>query len=204
MTRRRDFLVQLGAAAAALAPATLHAGVPNDRSAWDTAWLDRLAEARWRVVFNATEIAEGTVFDAADAFVDGYREVHGARDGEARPVVVCRRSGTPLAMGDALWERYAIGELTRVADRATGAPARRNVYLPDKIAPLRKQGLIVLACSVSLRSWSSRFAEKSGRPVDDVLADVKANLVPGAIPVPSGIWALVRAQNAGCAYMNGI
>jgi intracellular sulfur oxidation DsrE/DsrF family protein len=27
--------------------------------------------------------------------------------------------------------------------------------------------------------------------------------VPGAILVPSGIYALIRAQNAGCAYMQG-
>jgi intracellular sulfur oxidation DsrE/DsrF family protein len=188
MTRRRDFLVQLGAAAA-LRPAAL-AAAPND-SEWDTAWLDRLAEARWRVVFNATELADGSALDAADAVLDGYREVHGARDGEARPVVVYRRSGTPLAMGDALWERYAVTD------------ARRNPYLPNKIVPLQRRGLVLLVCSVSLRSWSSRFAEKSGRPAEDVLADVKANLVPGAIPVPSGVWALVRAQNAGCAYMNG-
>jgi intracellular sulfur oxidation DsrE/DsrF family protein len=32
---------------------------------------------------------------------------------------------------------------------------------------------------------------------------LKANLIPGAIIVPSGIFALIRAQNAGCAFMAG-
>jgi intracellular sulfur oxidation DsrE/DsrF family protein len=41
------------------------------------------------------------------------------------------------------------------------------------------------------------------RDVEEVQKDVRANLVPGAILVPSGIYALIRAQNAGCAYMPG-
>jgi hypothetical protein len=38
---------------------------------------------------------------------------------------------------------------------------------------------------------------------DEVRAELRANLVPGAILVPSGIYALIRAQNAGCAFMPG-
>ncbi len=34
-------------------------------------------------------------------------------------------------------------------------------------------------------------------------AELDANLVSGAILVPSGIYALIRAQNAGCAFMQG-
>jgi intracellular sulfur oxidation DsrE/DsrF family protein len=35
------------------------------------------------------------------------------------------------------------------------------------------------------------------------MAEARANLIPGAIVVPSGIYALIRAQNAGCAFMPG-
>jgi hypothetical protein len=36
-----------------------------------------------------------------------------------------------------------------------------------------------------------------------VQSEVRAGLVPGAILMPTGVFALVRAQNAGCAYMKG-
>jgi len=43
----------------------------------------------------------------------------------------------------------------------------------------------------------------ANRKADEVRAEARANLIPGAILVPSGIYALIRAQNAGCAFMPG-
>jgi intracellular sulfur oxidation DsrE/DsrF family protein len=39
--------------------------------------------------------------------------------------------------------------------------------------------------------------------VDEVRAEFRANLVPGATLVPNGVYGVIRAQNAGCAYMPG-
>ncbi len=53
---------------------------------------------------------------------------------------------------------------------------------------------------------AARFAggRKKGRQAGVwQLRDARAQLIPGAIVVPSGIYALIRAQNAGCAYMQG-
>jgi intracellular sulfur oxidation DsrE/DsrF family protein len=52
-------------------------------------------------------------------------------------------------------------------------------------------------------SMGYSFAQKTGRDVEEVRKEVRENLVPGAIAVPSGIFALIRAQNAGCAFMQG-
>jgi intracellular sulfur oxidation DsrE/DsrF family protein len=52
-------------------------------------------------------------------------------------------------------------------------------------------------------SWSRGLAKATQQNVDEVVKDLKANLVAGAILVPSGIYALIRAQNAGCAFMLG-
>jgi intracellular sulfur oxidation DsrE/DsrF family protein len=35
---------------------------------------------------------------------------------------------------------------------------------------------------------------------DDVMKDFKANLIPGVQIVPSGVWAVGRAQEHGCKY----
>ena len=63
--------------------------------------------------------------------------------------------------------------------------------------------MISLVCNISLRNMGRRFAEQANRNVEEVQQEVRTNLVPGAIIVPSGIYALIRAQNAGCAFMPG-
>ena len=63
--------------------------------------------------------------------------------------------------------------------------------------------MICLVCNIALGNWSARAAKRTNKKTEDVIADAKANLVPGTIIVPSGIYALIRAQNAGCAFMPG-
>lgn len=221
---RRTFLGQLGMAATALAASgsvgPLAAEVPHAgdgptrrrRSPWDTSWIDKLAKAQYRVVIDGDTIADGAAQDIALAFLDDYHEVHDTRDDETRPVIVYRRNGTPIAFNDSIWERYAIGEDTKITDSATKAPIRRNPFwkskpgTPDgaeKLETLQARGLIVLVCNIAMGNWARGMAEKTHRNADEVRAEVKANLIPGALLVPSGKFALIRAQNAGCAYMRG-
>jgi len=56
---------------------------------------------------------------------------------------------------------------------------------------------------VALSNLASRTARKLQRDAEAVKAEWRENLIPGAILVPSGIYALIRAQNAGCAFMPG-
>jgi hypothetical protein len=217
MAHRREFLAQVGLAAAAIAfdaDEMRAASAPTTGSPWDTSWLDRLASAQYRVVFNASDIADGAAMDYAAGFLDAYHEVHGTTDAQTRPVIVFRRMGTVMGLNDMLWEKYGVGEDRKINDSATHLPAKRNVFwkaapgaspeaAAEKIETLHKRGMISLVCAIAAGNVARSFAEKSGRPVDAVREEVKANLVPGAILVPSGIYALIRAQNAGCAYMQG-
>lgn len=217
MARRREFLTQVGLAAAAIAfdaEEMRAASGTNGESPWDTSWLDRLAAAQYRVVFNASDIADGAAMAYASTFFDNYHEAHGTTDAQTRPVIVFRRLGTVMALNDMLWEKYSIGEDRKVNDSATHAPAKRNVFwkaapgaspeaASDKIETLHSRGMISLVCNIAAMNVGYSLAQKSGRDVEEVRREVKANLVPGAILVPSGIYALIRAQNAGCAYMQG-
>jgi intracellular sulfur oxidation DsrE/DsrF family protein len=190
----------------------LRAESAPQQSNWDTSWLDRLAKARYRVVFNANAIDDGGAFSHTSTFFDQYHEVHNTADAETLPVVVFRRLGTPMALNDHLWDRYELGKETKTDDPDTGAAARRNVFwragrsagnTATKIETLHKRGMISLVCNISLGSMGRRFAEQANRNVEEVQQEVRTNLVPGAIIVPSGIYALIRAQNAGCAFMPG-
>jgi intracellular sulfur oxidation DsrE/DsrF family protein len=217
MGERRQFIAQLGAMAAAMAidPDEVRAmSASESASDWDTSWLDRLATAKYRVVFNGSDIADGIAMDYASTFFDHYREAHATTDDQTRPVIVFRRLGTVMALNDMLWGKYEIGADRKVNDSATHQPARRNPFwraAPDaspgssgsKLETLQQRGLISLVCNVSAGSIGYSLAERTKQDVETVRAEVRANLVPGAILVPSGIYALIRAQNAGCAYMQG-
>ena len=216
MTHRREFLAKLGVLAGAMTldPDELRAVPASRGSSWDTSWIDALASAKYRVVVNASEIADGAAMFFARQFLDDYHEVHGTADSSTRAAIVFRGSGVPMAFNDAIWERYAVGEDVKLADPDTGRLARRNIFWgakqassPEDVAlalqTLSQRGVINLVCNIAVGRWAERAAARRHVSVDAVRADVMANLVPGAIMVPSGVFALVRAQNAGCAYMPG-
>ena len=212
MPKRRDFLTSLTLAAATIALDRDEASAMPSSSPWDTSWIDSLAKAKYRVVFNGSDVADGAALDYTSIFFDQFHEVHDTRDAETRPVIVFRRLGTVMALNDAMWDRFGIGADRKIDDPLTKAPARRNPFwsapagdrhAPMSIESLQKRGLICLACNVSLMSMGYSFAQKTGRDIEEVRKEVRENLVPGAIAVPSGIFALIRAQNAGCAFMQG-
>ena len=213
MSHRREFLAQLGAAASLLAfdADELRAAPSAVDGPWDTSWLDRLAAAKYRVVFNGNEMNDGEVMGYAATFLDHFHEVHATTDAQTVPVVVFRRMGTALGFNDAMWSRYELGAANKVIDSSTNAPARRNIYWDtagggdgrSMIKTLHGRGMISLVCNVALGNVGRRLAEQFKLDVAEVQANLRANLVPGAILVPSGIYALIRAQNAGCAFMPG-
>jgi intracellular sulfur oxidation DsrE/DsrF family protein len=205
MTRRRDFLAQLAAGAAALSfdPSELRAAVPSgDEGSWDTAWIDRVTAAQYKVVFNVSEVADGAALDFAGRFIDGFREAHGTPEAQARPVVVFRHLGTILGLNDAMWYKYALADEQKIIDPVTHADGSGSGG-GNRIEALQHRGMIVLVCNLALGKVAGRAAARTDRGVDEVRAEFKANLVPGATLVPNGVYGVIRAQNAGCAYMPG-
>ena len=209
MSDRREFLGKLGVAAATVAggamafdAAELRAATDRTSGDWDTSWLDKLVAPKYRVVFNAGEIADGTAMDYADRFYNQFHDVHGTSDDDVRAVIVFRHLGTVMALNDAMWEKYNIGEDRKVTDETTKAPAKRNIYR-ESIESLQKRGMIALVCNLALQAWSRGAARHANADQPTVYDEGKANLLPGSILVPSGIYGLIRAQNAGCAYMPG-
>ena len=63
------------------------------------------------------------------------------------------------------------------------------------------RGLTVLVCNRATMNTARGAAERAKRDVAQVQTEFRNGLVPGALLMPDGIFALVRAQNAGCALM---
>jgi len=211
--QRREFLGQLSLMAlAASAPATRRRATrERPTSSWDMSWVERVTAAPYKVVLDANKLEPDALYFASD-IMDTYRDVYNGPDTQTRAVIVARQLGVPLALTDALWERYAIGEDRKINDPVTKAPARRNTFLraepnapsyevESKIEPLIARGAVVLVCNRALMNTARSMAEKTKRNVEEVQADFRAGLVPGAYLMPNGIFGLVRAQNAGCAYL---
>jgi intracellular sulfur oxidation DsrE/DsrF family protein len=222
---RRDFLRQLTLATAAVGGGAIVSPLgaeelsrAGDRlglvsAAWDMSWVDQLQRAQYKAVFDSPALADGAALDLASGIQDNFKEVYGSDDG-VRMVVVMRQLGQVMAFNDDLWNRYGIGEERKVNDPLTKQPARRNPYLkvlpgePDwavasKLETLHARGAIFLVCNRASMNWAAGAAERTKKDVEQVRNDVRNGLVPGATLMPTGVFALVRAQNAGCAYMKG-
>src|ERR1043166_28342 len=217
---RRTFLEQVGVASAAIIGAAslpprpaIAATTGTTGGEWDVSWLNALKPASYRAVIDANVLEEGYAADLASGLLNDFLEVHGASGDQVRIVIVARRGGTPLVLGDALWNSFPISEDVKLSDSGN-APYRRNPYYrarpgasaqssATKLETLQQRGVILLVCNVAATNWSRRLAEVAKRDVEEVKKEVYANFVPGTIVVPSGVFALMRAQNAGCAYMRG-
>jgi intracellular sulfur oxidation DsrE/DsrF family protein len=162
------------------------------------------------VAFDTTVIDDGIALNHAATILDEFHEVYGVTDPQVRVVLVMRQLGTALGFNDAMWEHYPIDD--RNKNDSTKIPARRNPYWashPDRspqenssqLEVLTKRGVIVLVCNVALTNIARAMARTTDKNADEVVAEFRKNLIPGATLVPSGVFGMVRAQNAGCAYM---
>ena len=223
---RRGFLTDVGrlASPAALAgcatpgvasAAPVQAHAPAASGDWDLSWLDILRPATDRAVFDWPSLGDPSdpiVLELAERYLDNCRSAYRAGSYDARVVLNIRTQAIGAAMTDALWEKYALGAEYGVKDPATQQPATRNPFLHRAPSPapgitlptlgdLLARGAIVLVCDFAMGHLSNRLAAKAGRSADEVQAELRGGLVRGAYAVPSGIFGLARAQNAGCAYI---
>ena len=180
-----------------------------------------------RHVFDIPELADGVGLHQARAWMQGYTDVYGTGDADVHAVLVIRHFAIPMALDDAAWDRYELGQVMAglaadkqpVKDPATGAPARRNPYLnanlrPDNAHPsqyiwpdggldtLIRRGAIPLACNMALQYVASNVvAPKEKTDVPTALATLRRHVLPGITVMPSGIFAVGRAEEAGCRYI---
>ena len=218
---RREFLAQVAAAAAVVAgtgcAAPLSAastGVMSQAAPFDDSWTRRVAAAKYRAVFDSPDINEGLALVHATFYRQGYQEQFGLGPSEVIPVVVFRHVGTAMAFNDALWAKYALGERSKLIDPATGKDALRNPFIrvgkdekkemisaDASIETLLANGGVILVCNKATMRLAGQVATKVGKPVEEIRAEFRANLVPGVLLQPSGIYGVLRAQDVGCGFL---
>lgn len=136
----------------------------------------------------------------------------GTADDDMTAVTVLRHEGIPYALEDRLWEKYKLGEIFKVNDHKTGAPSLRNtVYEPqegdlpapfiDGLKRMQERGAMFCVCNLAITVYSQAIAKKMSMDDKEVYNDFVSGILPGIQLVPSGVWALGRAQEHGCGYI---
>jgi intracellular sulfur oxidation DsrE/DsrF family protein len=219
---RRQFLgtVATGTAAFSLATfaAPLAAGaksIPENRYTNDDPdqWFQQI-KGKHRMVFDVTAPNEQMPFAWPRVFLM-TNAATGTPEKNNSVVVVLRHEAIPYAMEDRLWEKYKFGEVFKVNDPATKAASVRNPFWKPKpgdfkipgignvaigINELQDSGVLFCVCNAALTVYSAALAEGMKKDAAEVKKDWEAGLLPGIQVVPSGVWAVGRAQEHGCAY----
>ncbi|SRR5258708_2404659 len=214
---RREFLGKLAAGAGTtLALPTLLTSLSAEAAVEPTVppddadeWFKKV-KGKHRIIYDATEPNDG--FAVAWAFV--YYKTNnatGSPDTDLTAVVVLRHAAIPLAMDDKLWEKYKFGEMFKITDATTSAPAVKNIFAAtsqpmwtmlgiEGIKALTARGVMFCVCDVALSVYSGITAKAINGKPEDVKKEWVSGLLPGVQVVPSGVWAVGRAQEHKCNY----
>ena len=204
---RRSFFGHLGGALvlglAGLVPKSLHAQAPTARP--DSPNWPGPLPGRHRQVVDAYEVNSGFPLAFAYTFL--------LPNESATAVVILRHGAFPIALNNAMWEKYKIGESFKIIDPETKAPATKNPFLHPKVGILPVEdmaldrllamGVVFGACNVALQVQSKMLAGNAGVSAEEAAKEWAANIVAGIAVIPSGTWGVNRAQEGGCTYCAG-
>ncbi|MCX2679270.1 Tat (twin-arginine translocation) pathway signal sequence containing protein [Galbibacter sp. EGI 63066] len=136
----------------------------------------------------------------------------GSADSEITAMTVLRHDAIPFVLHSRIWKKYKLGEVFKINDNATQKPSLRNPYyepregdfpLPgiDGIKRLQERGAMFCVCNLAIKVYSGIIAGKMDMDTDKVYKEWVDGILPEIQLVPSGVWALGRAQEHGCAYI---
>lgn len=187
---------------------------PQSALQWDTTWMAKIT-AKHRAVFDSPEINDGRALELAHGYLGWVRDVFGTGETDSSVVVVLRHSAVPMLYNDAMWSKYDLGDLTRTRDQKTKSAAKRNTFYQklDKdgttgdepsatIKSLASRGVIFVGCDLATRQFANELARKTRREERVIYEELRQNLVPGATLMPTGVFATLLAQEAGCGFMS--
>jgi intracellular sulfur oxidation DsrE/DsrF family protein len=217
-SNRRSFLGQLALGAATLSvpalasgmrlPTELMAPAPSGDDKGLEAWLGNI-KGKHKQVFDSMSHNNGIPLAWVRVFLMTNKAV-GAAESDVTAVLILRHDSIPLAMESPLWAKYKFGEVFKLTDGATKAPAVANAFwkpAPNSLPvpgmglnELLDSGVMVGVCDMALKVYSSIVAAGMKLNADEVKKEWVGGIFPGIQLVPSGVLAINRAQEHGCTY----
>lgn len=222
VTNRRDFLGKIVAGATILgipsiAPLNLqaafqHEGMNSPEEDPNT-WINKI-KGKHRVVIDVIRPHDILPFAWAKVFLLTNAST-GTPEKECGVVVVLRHDAIPYAMKNELWAKYKFGETFKADDPLTKAPAVRNPFWKPKpgdfkvpgigevaigINQLQDSGVLFCVCNMAIIVYSAVVAQNMSLDAEAVKKEWIDGILPGIQLVPSGMWAVGRAQEKNCGY----
>jgi intracellular sulfur oxidation DsrE/DsrF family protein len=212
---RRDFLGLAATAAVAgigaMVPATGAVAAANGTSTDFTRWLDTIP-GTYKQLYDMPEVNGGMGLVWSFAFFMTGAPAYGIPQSDLGVVLVLRHNALPLALNDSAWAKYNLGEMFKINDPDTGAPAVRNAFyrspnalqvpIPDAVLEkLIARGVKVAVCGLAITVYSGMAAQKMGLKHEDVKKEWTDAVLPAIQIVPSGVVACNGAASRGCAYV---
>jgi hypothetical protein len=184
------------------------------KDTWDLSWAKRVSTAKHKAIFDSPEIESGLGVMRAGIWKAQVNDVHGVPLSQIAAVAVMRHEGIVLAMQQAFWDKYGVGPMKK-ATGLDGQPTNTNPVLvaagdsglPPVLANSRLEkfiaaGGIALGCNLAFElDIIPIVMQKDGLSHDAARAAAIPMLVPGVILQPSGVFAVVHAQEAGAHYV---
>jgi len=222
LASRRNFLGTLAAGTAAFGMATLttplaaSAKTISDNMIPDDdpeEWFKKI-KGKHKMVFDVTQPHDILPFAWPRVFLMS-NVATGTPEKENSAVVVLRHDAIPYAMEDRLWTKYKFGDVFKVTDPKTKASAIRNPFWQPQtgdfsipgignvaigINELQDSGVLFCVCDAAMTVYSAAVAQGMNGDAAEVKKDWVSGLLPNIQVVPSGVWAIGRAQERGCAY----
>lgn len=177
-------------------------------------WFNQI-KGKHKVVFDAPHPHEIFPFAWPKVFLLS-NESTGTKSTDCSVLVVLRHSAIPYAFDDKLWAKYKFGEFFKADDPLTKAPSVRNPFWKPKVGDfkipgignveigineLQANGVMFCVCSTAISVNCAVMADKMNLKADDLKNEWMTGLLPGVQVVPSGVWAVGRAQEHGCSYV---
>ena len=213
-TNRRSFLGTLATRAAALGlTPTLATGgnmpeLSNQEGSQLDAWFNSI-KGKHRMVFDAVTANDGFSVIWSYTFMTTHNQT-GTADNDLTAMVVLRSKAIPLAFEDKVWAKFKLGKMFKLVDYDTNASAERNLYWSPKPGEMPEEGMSIKAlmergakfcvCETAIKMTARMYAKSKSLDADEVKKEWIAGILPGIQVVPSGVWAVNRAQENGCSY----
>lgn len=215
LTPRRGFLGGIVAGAAALVAGRVSAAHGEVLASLEppTVGDEFLTKIKgtYKQVFDCVEPNDGWGPTFALNFIDSTEGAKKVTDKDVTAVAVMRHFAMPLTLNDAVWAKYKLGEMINVKDPKTNAPATRNIFWNNLVMRpnvtyeqvLATKPIVMVACNLALTVLSDMAGKKVGVATEQAKKDWEAGLLKGVYLAPSGVYAVNRAQQAGCTYCYG-
>ena len=210
ITGRRSFFTALASVAGVAvfgAPGDAAAqATPPSAGPFDMAWLEQM-KGKHKQLYDLGSFdlaADGRPLRFCKNFLDTFRDVYKLEHPGVNTAVGVSGPAIALNATDRLWEKYKLGERSKIIDPMTKQPSVRNIFYDGSdisVKAMQARGTIFWQCNVALGNVAQQLADQFKMPFAEVRADLIAGLNPGVKLMPSHVMALALAQEKGFTYM---